>query len=129
MILYLIADKECILNLDKEKILNMGGRRLRQTRKSEERRRDREEDLRSENKRLRKQIGQLQKQLGRLTHREIEVQEIREEYEAHQRETQVIADKPQCPLCGSYEVSIMEKLMNDTDYFVCAGCKGRGKYR
>lgn len=101
----------------------------RRSKKPEERRRDREEDLRSENKRLRKQIAQLQKQLGRLTHREIEVQEIREEYEAHQREQEVIQNKPQCPLCGSYEVSIMEKLMNNVDYFVCGGCKGRGKYR
>lgn len=101
----------------------------RRSKKPEERKRDREEDLRSENKRLRKQLGQLQKQLGRLQHREIEVQDIREEYEAHQRQMEVIPDKPQCPMCGSYEVSIMEKLMNDTDYFVCGGCKGRGKYK
>lgn len=95
----------------------------------EERRRDKEDKLIAENRRLRKQVAQLQKQIAKIHNREIEVQEIMDEYEQHQRETDVIEGKPQCPMCGSYEVSIMEKLMNDLDYFACGACGGRGKLR
>ena len=95
----------------------------------EERRRDREDKLLAENKRLRKQVLQLQKQLARIQNREIEVQEIMDEYEQTHRENEAANNKAQCPMCGSYEVSIMEKLFNDQDYFACGTCQGRGKLR
>lgn len=95
----------------------------------EERKRDKEDTLRAENRKLRKQVAQLQKQIARIQNREVEVQEIMDEYEQNQRDAEVIQNKPQCPLCGSYDVSIMEKLFNDTDYFSCTTCQGRGKLR
>ena len=95
----------------------------------EERRRDREDKLLSENRRLRKQVAQLQKRIAKIENREIEVQEIIDEYEIHSRENEVPKSKPQCPMCGSYDVAIMEKLMNETDYYSCNTCKARGKYR
>lgn len=95
----------------------------------EERRRDREDKLLAENKRLRKQVSQLLKRLARIENREVEVQEIIDEYEQNSRDNEVVKAKPQCPLCGSYDVGIMEKLMNEIDYFSCNTCKGRGKYR
>lgn len=95
----------------------------------EERKRDKDDTLRAENRKLRKQVAQLQKQMARIQNREIEVQEIMDEYEQNHRETEVQSTKPQCPLCGSYDVAIMEKLMNEVDYFACSTCGGRGKLR
>ena len=95
----------------------------------EERNRDKLDKLVAENRKLRKEVAQLKKQLARVYNREEEIKEIMEEYEQAQAEDILPTKKPQCPQCGSYDVLIMEKLMNNVDYFSCNGCGGRGKVR
>lgn len=95
----------------------------------EERQKDKDNTLRAENRKLRKQVSQLQKQLARMHGREEDIKDIMEEYEELQKDTELKETKPQCPMCRSYDIAIMEKLVNNIDYYSCNVCSARGKLR
>lgn len=94
----------------------------------EERNRDRLDDLKSENKKLRKEIQQLRKQLNRTFHREEQLDELFEEVNIDLHENNEKLLKPTCPKCGSADISVIEKLRNDLDYYFCQNstCNARG---
>lgn len=87
------------------------------------------EHLRGEIRKLRKEVQILRKENFKLRGREAEFSDLLED-------TQVLDDNPycgpkSCPLCGSKHIRIIEKLKNDTDYYICnnEACNSRGPYK
>jgi len=93
----------------------------------EERAREKLEDYKKEFRKLKKENEQLRKELARAFNRDVELKELYEEFEEMAKVETV--RKPMCPKCGSYEVTLLEKLRGNTDYYDCDKCGSRGQYR
>lgn len=93
----------------------------------EERFKDRLEALRAENRRLRREVARLTKENNRIAGREEEIKDLFEDIEAI-REVEIEAEETvfKCPHCKSKNVTIMEKLQGNKDYYVCNKCSARG---
>lgn len=92
----------------------------------EERSKDKLETYRSEIRKLRKQVAQLQKENQRLMNRDESIKEFVEEYEHLETQRQIEEAIPRCPKCKSHHITILSKLRDDIDYFVCSACSARG---
>lgn len=96
----------------------------------EERAREKLEDYKKEFRRLKKENEQLRKELNRALIRDEGLKELYEEFEQVAKvEEQEMVRKPMCPECGSYQVTLLEKLRNNIDYYDCNHCGARGQYR
>ena len=96
----------------------------------EERSREKLEDYKKEFRRIKKENEQLRKELRRAQNRDVELKELYEEFEeVAQVEEPVMVRKPSCPKCHSYDVTLLEKLRGNVDYYDCNTCGARGQYR
>ncbi len=93
----------------------------------EERFKDRLESYRAEIKRLRREVARLTKENNRIHGREADIKEILEDIEVI-KEVEIELEESvfKCPSCKSKNVSIMEKLHGNKDYYVCNKCNARG---
>ena len=91
----------------------------------EEANKEKQEDLKGEIRRLRKQVQQLRKANAKLLGRDIELQDLLEDI---QLESDMAVKEKRCPKCNGKDVKIIEKLMNNKDYFFCknSNCNARG---
>ena len=92
----------------------------------EERFKDRLEALRAENRRLRREVARLAKENNRILGREEEIKELLHDVEAIQEVEREEESVFKCPNCKSKDVTIMEKLRGNIDYYVCNKCNDRG---